>query len=97
MAVTSRTTPVTIEELHTVLLTQEHRVSITSQMASLDLTSSSPLANLAARSTNSRGNGGSGRGRGQYHGRGRGRNNNHGSRGGTSSNSMSGFSQNIVK
>lgn len=37
MALTSRTTPVAIEELHTVLLTQEHQLSITSQMSFLSI------------------------------------------------------------
>lgn len=57
MALTSRTTLVAIEELHTELLTQEHRLSITSQMPSLGISPPSPSTNIATRSPDMRGQG----------------------------------------
>lgn len=47
---TSRTTPVTMEELQTVLLTQEHRMSLTTQLTSLSLSDASSTTNIIAKS-----------------------------------------------
>lgn len=63
MTVTSRITPITIDELHTLLLTHEHRLSITTQMASIDVSGTSPSKNLASRTSSD--NRGQGRGCGQ--------------------------------
>lgn len=77
MYVTSRAEPITVEELNTMLLTQEHRLALTTLMASMDL-SPTPAANIAARQPSHGGRGGH-RGRGQGRGRGRGRGNFQGS------------------
>lgn len=49
MNVTSQTSPLSLEELQTMLLTQEYRLAVSTQFASLDLSSPQPAANVATR------------------------------------------------
>lgn len=46
MSVTSRTDPIDFDKLHGLLITQEHRLALASQLSSLDL-NASPTANIA--------------------------------------------------
>lgn len=75
MTVTTRKDLISQEELHSLLLTQEHRLALSTQLSSLALSPAPPTANIATtvgRNASGRGGGSSsphrGRGRGREHG-----------------------------
>ncbi|KAG9444531.1 hypothetical protein H6P81_015871 [Aristolochia fimbriata] len=72
MSVTARTDPLSLESLQSMLLSQEHRLNVTTQLGGLTLSNTVPSASMANHTnTSSRGRGGRSTSRGRGRGGGR--------------------------
>ncbi|GAB2267038.1 hypothetical protein Dimus_037931 [Dionaea muscipula] len=73
MSVTSRTDPLDLEDFHGLLLTQEHRIALQSQLSVLNINQTSPIANIVQKGASPDSSSFSHRGGGSHHGGGRSR------------------------